>query len=200
MYQNDKRTCSVRKTIFFYTFVAFSFLPLNSLSMTFTANGKRQTVGSCMSQKLENLSFSTCLILLRSYSMCLGNRQERSFIKSGHSVFWKKDNFILLFAVNVMLTSLLSAKHPSKMIELLIRFWGKLNHIQHFHNGGQIKYYLVLMLIRPFRLEYNEKKLLFWSESKRSNYHRFKKLINRQQEPMSRSLHLPHWVCTPTQE
>ena len=84
--------------------------------------GKRQTVGSCMSQKLENLSFSTCLILLKSYSMCLGNRQERSFIQSGYSVFWKKDNFILLFAVNVMLTSLLSAKHPNKMIELLIRF------------------------------------------------------------------------------
>ena len=44
--------------------------------------GKRQTVGSCVSQKRENLYFSTCLTLLRSlYSIYLGviNRQERSF-------------------------------------------------------------------------------------------------------------------------
>ena len=37
--------------------------------------GKRQVVDSCESQKRENLRFSTCLTLLRSYSICLVNRQ-----------------------------------------------------------------------------------------------------------------------------
>ena len=48
---------------------------LERLSMTYVY-GKRQTVGSCVSQKDENLRFSTCLTLLRSYSIHLGNRQE----------------------------------------------------------------------------------------------------------------------------
>ena len=61
--------------------------------------GKRQTVGSCVSQKYKYLRFSTCLILLRSYSIFLVNRHERSLIKSSFSVFWWKGNFILPFAV-----------------------------------------------------------------------------------------------------
>ena len=65
--------------------------------------GKRQTVGSCVSQKHENLRFSTCLTLLRSYSIHLGNRQERSLNKSSFSVFWQKESFILPFPVNFML-------------------------------------------------------------------------------------------------
>ena len=69
------------------------------LCMTFTANGKRQTVGSCVSQRHENLRFSTRLTLLRSYSIYLGNREERSLHKSSFSVFWRKENFILPFAV-----------------------------------------------------------------------------------------------------
>ena len=60
--------------------------------------GKRQTVGSCVLQKHEDLRFSTCLTLLRSYSIYLGNRQERSLNKSSLSVFWQKENFILPFA------------------------------------------------------------------------------------------------------
>ena len=51
---------------------------IKRLSMTFTANCKRQTEGSYMSQKHENLRFSTCLTLLRSYLIYEGNRQERS--------------------------------------------------------------------------------------------------------------------------
>ena len=53
-----------------------------------------------MPQKRENLRFSTCLTLLRSYSIYLVKRQERSLIKSSFSVFWQKGNFILPFAVN----------------------------------------------------------------------------------------------------
>ena len=73
------------------------------LSMTFKANGKRQTVGSCVSQKHDNLRFSTCLTLSKSYSVYLGNRQERSLSKSSFFLFWRKENFILPFAVKVML-------------------------------------------------------------------------------------------------
>ena len=65
--------------------------------------GKRQTVVSCVSQKNENLCFSTCLTLLRSYSIYLGNTQERGLNKSNFSVFWQKENFISPFAENVML-------------------------------------------------------------------------------------------------
>ena len=72
------------------------------LSMTFTANRKRQTVSSCVSQKHDNLRFSTCLTLLTSYSIYLGNRQESSLNKSSFSLFWQKGNFILPLAVNVM--------------------------------------------------------------------------------------------------
>ena len=61
--------------------------------------GKGQTVDSCVSQKRDNLPFSTCLTLLRSYSIYLINRQESSFIKSSFSVFWQKGNFILPFSV-----------------------------------------------------------------------------------------------------
>ena len=75
---------------------------LERLSMTYVY-GKRQTVGSCVSQKDENLRFSTCLTLLRSYSIHLGNRQERGLNKSSFSVFWQKENFILPFALNNML-------------------------------------------------------------------------------------------------
>ena len=64
---------------------------------------KRQTVRSCVSQKHENLRFSTCLTLLRSYSIYLGNTQERSLNKSSFSVFWHEENFILPFAANVVL-------------------------------------------------------------------------------------------------
>ena len=57
-----------------------------------------------MSQKRENLRISTWLTLLITYSIYLVNRQERSsLIKSSFSVFWQKGNFILPFAVNVML-------------------------------------------------------------------------------------------------
>ena len=66
--------------------------------MTFTANGKWQTVGSYVSQKHEILRFSTCLTLLRSYSIYLGNRQERSLNESFLRV-WQKENLILPFAV-----------------------------------------------------------------------------------------------------
>ena len=76
---------------------------LERLSIKFTANGKRETVDSGVSQKRENIRFSTCVTLLRSYSIFLVNRQERSLIKSSFSVFWQKGNFILPFAVNVML-------------------------------------------------------------------------------------------------
>ena len=38
------------------------------LSITLTPNGKRQTVDSCVTQKRENLRFSTCLTLLGRYS------------------------------------------------------------------------------------------------------------------------------------
>ena len=68
--------------------------------MTFTANGKRQTVGSCVSLKHENLRFSTFLTLLRSYSIYLGNRQERSLKNQVSPCFGKKENFILPFAVS----------------------------------------------------------------------------------------------------
>ena len=67
--------------------------------MTFTGNGKRQTVGSWVSQKHENLRFSTCLTLLRSYLIYLVNRQERSLNKSSFSMFYQEENFILPFAV-----------------------------------------------------------------------------------------------------
>ena len=59
----------------------------------YTGNIFRQTVGSCVSQKRENLRFSTCLTLLRTYSIYLVNRQERSSLKSSFSVFWQKGNF-----------------------------------------------------------------------------------------------------------
>ena len=66
--------------------------------------GKRQTEGSCVSSKRENLPFSTCLTLERSYSVYLVNKQEKSLIKSSLSVFWQSGSFILPFAaVNVML-------------------------------------------------------------------------------------------------
>ena len=49
--------------------------------------GKRQTVSRCVSQTHENLPFSTCLTLMRSYSIYLVNRQERSLNKSSFSLF-----------------------------------------------------------------------------------------------------------------
>ena len=84
--------------------------------------GKRQTVGRCMSQKHENLRFSACLTLLRSFSIYLGNRQERSLNKSSFSVFWQKENFILPFAVNVMLNLPVDSRlttHDSRLIWLI---------------------------------------------------------------------------------
>ena len=39
------------------------------LSFTFTANGKRQTVDSCVSQKRENLRFSTCVTLEKLFDI-----------------------------------------------------------------------------------------------------------------------------------
>ena len=66
--------------------------------------GKRQTVGSCVSQSMKIYVFQpVSLTLLRSYSIYLGNRQERSLRKSSFSVFLQIENFILPFAVNVML-------------------------------------------------------------------------------------------------
>ena len=61
--------------------------------MTFTANrdGKRRTVDSCVSQKRENIRFSTFLTLVRSNSIYLVSRQERSLIKSSFSVFGEKE-------------------------------------------------------------------------------------------------------------
>ena len=44
--------------------------------------GKRQTVDSGVAQKRENLRFSTCLTLLKSYAIYLVNRQEKSLILS----------------------------------------------------------------------------------------------------------------------
>ena len=73
--------------------------------MTFTANGKRQTVDSCVSQKRENLRFSTFLTPLRSYSIYLVNRNERSLINQVSPCFGAKEisSFRLPFDVNVML-------------------------------------------------------------------------------------------------
>ena len=64
--------------------------------------GKGQTVDSCVSQKRDNLPFSTCLTLLRSYSIYLINRQESSLIKSSSPCFGKKEisTCRLPFAVN----------------------------------------------------------------------------------------------------
>ena len=62
-----------------------------------------------MSQKHENLHFSTFLTLLRSYSIYLVKRQERSLSKSSFSVLWQKENFLLLFAVIVMLNLSINA-------------------------------------------------------------------------------------------
>ena len=88
-----------------------------------TANGKRQTVVSCVSQKRENLRFSTCLILLRSYSIYLGNIQERSLNKSSFSVFWQKENFILSFAANVMLNLSIISLMKKKNRQHLVKFY-----------------------------------------------------------------------------
>ena len=80
--------------------------------------GKRQTVDSCVSQKRENLRFSTCLSLLRSHSIYLVNKQERSLIKSSFSVFWQKGNFALPFAVNREVKhDALEQKHLKKTFE-----------------------------------------------------------------------------------
>ena len=75
--------------------------------------GKRQTVVSCVSQKHENLRFSTCFTLLRNYSIYLGNIQERSLNKSSFYVFWQKENFILPFAANVMLNLSNASIYPA---------------------------------------------------------------------------------------
>ena len=56
----------------------------------------------CRLLRVTNLRFSTCLTLLSSYSMYL-QVTERSLNESGFSLFWQKENFILPFAVNVML-------------------------------------------------------------------------------------------------
>ena len=58
-----------------------------------------QTVDSCVSQKRENLRFSVRLSLLRSFSIYLGNRQERSLNESSFFVFWQKEKVVLPFAV-----------------------------------------------------------------------------------------------------
>ena len=76
---------------------------LERLSILFTANGKWKKVDSCVSQKRENSCISTCLTLLRRYSIYPVNRQEWHLIKSSFSVFWQKGNYIFPFAVNVML-------------------------------------------------------------------------------------------------
>ena len=91
------------------------------------ANGKRQTVDCCVSQKRENLHFLTFLTLLRSYSIYLVNRQEKSLIKSSFSVFWQKGNFILPFAINVILnlsimfstSECLNLNEPAKNVRLV---------------------------------------------------------------------------------
>ena len=60
--------------------------------------GKRQTIDSRVSQKRENLRFSTFLILLRSYSIYTVNRQVSP-------CFGEKEisSYRFSFAVNVML-------------------------------------------------------------------------------------------------
>ena len=77
-----------------------------------------------MSQKRENLRFSTCLTLLRSYSIYLGKRKERSLHKSSFSVFWQKQNFILPFAVNVMLnlSNIVQTPEPVSILRRVVVF------------------------------------------------------------------------------
>ena len=59
---------------------------------------------------MKMFRFSTFLTLLRSYSIYLGNRQERSLKNQVSPCFGKKENFILPFPVNVMLNlSIMSA-------------------------------------------------------------------------------------------
>ena len=66
--------------------------------MTFTANGKRKTVDACH-KSVKTDVFQLFVTLLRSYSICLVNRKERSLLKSSFSVFWRKVNFFLPCAV-----------------------------------------------------------------------------------------------------
>ena len=77
----------------------------------------------------EKARSPTCLTLLRIYSIYLGNRQERSLIKSSFSLFWQKENFRLPFAVNVMLNLSIIARmslrwgihQPTQLIDLEMR-------------------------------------------------------------------------------
>ena len=55
------------------------------LSTTFTANGKQQAAACHKSMKINVFQLVS---LLRSYSICLGNRQEKSLNKSSFSLFW----------------------------------------------------------------------------------------------------------------
>ena len=60
----------------------------------FTANGKQEA--AAYHKSINTYVFQ----LLRSYSIFLVNTQERSLMKSSFSVFWRKGNFILPFAVD----------------------------------------------------------------------------------------------------
>ena len=79
--------------------------------------GKRQTVGSYVSQKHKYLRFSTCLILLRSYSIFLVNRHERSVIKSSFSVFWRKGISSCRLPLTVNVTTNLSILPEIRVID-----------------------------------------------------------------------------------
>ena len=77
--------------------------------------GKRQTVDSCVSQNRENLRFSTCLTLLRSYSIYL-------VIK-----FSTSDNaFCVLWLVHsILVISSYTLVSPYMVNECAKRCWAK---------------------------------------------------------------------------
>ena len=56
----------------------FFFIILERLRMTFTANGKRETAGSYLSQKRENSLIFAFLVSLRSCLISGANRTEMS--------------------------------------------------------------------------------------------------------------------------
>ena len=114
--------------------------------MKLTANGKRQTVGSCVSQKHENLRFPACPALLRSYSIYLGNRQGRSLNESSFSLFWQKENFILPFAVNIMLNLLYILSHNCDDHSLL-----NLSYVKKLYHGACARAARFFFLIQPIK-------------------------------------------------
>ena len=105
--------------------------------------GKRQTANNRQQRvimKHENLRFLTCLTLLRTYSIYLGNRQEMSLNKSNLSLFWQEGNFILPFAVNVMLhlSNISKMRSPIHVLSLCQRFL-----ISHFQVLSDVVFFAI---------------------------------------------------------